>query len=136
MKPYMVAALLAMLLIPATAHTQGSPHILGPSVVDATGSPITGQINTNQKFYVAAEITNGSPDNMPFVYIVKISDDGGATVLLEWFAGEADSDQTLNIAVSWLAATPDTYTAEIFLWDGIHTQNALDSSKSIIIPVS
>ena len=136
MKAYLTAALLAALLLPAAAHTQGAAQIDGPAVVDATGSPITGHINVNQKFYVASEITNGGPTNLPFVYIVKVSDGQGANVLLEWFAGEATPGQTLNIAVSWAAAAPDTYTAEVFLWDGIHSQNALDASKSIAVPVS
>ena len=42
----------------------------------------------------------------------------------------------LNIAVSWASVAPSTYTVQVFLWDGIHTQNALDSTKSLVIPVS
>lgn len=131
-----LAAVLLALLLPAAAHSQDSIGIEGPAIVDTTGEHITGHINVNQKFYIASEISNGGTQSGPFVYIVKITDDDGTTVLLEWFGGETDPDQALNIAVSWAPAAPDTYTVQVFLWDGIHTQNALDSTKSIAIPVS
>lgn len=131
-----LAALLLVLLLPAAAHSQDSIGIEGPAVVDGTGEAITGHINVNQKFYISSEISNGGTQSGPFVYIVKITNGEGTTVLLEWFGGEADPDQALNIAVSWAPAAPDTYTVQVFLWDGIHTQNALDSTKSISIPVS
>ena len=114
----------------------GAVSINGPTILDTTSSPIIGHINVNQKFYIASEITNLAAESQSFVYIVKIVDGEGTTVVLEWFGGETDSGQTLNIAVSWTLSTPDTYTAQVFLWDGIHTQNALDVSKSIIIPVN
>jgi hypothetical protein len=134
--PVISAVLLVAALMPATAHSEDAIGIGEPAVVDATGSPITGHINVNQKFYIASEIANDGPGNIPFVYIVKVTDGDGATVLLEWFRGEADSGQTLSIAVSWAPATPSTYTVQVFLWDDIHTQNALDSTKFLAIPVS
>ena len=132
----LVAAVLLATLLPVAAHSQDSIGIEGPAVVDATGEDITGHINVNQKFYIASEISNKGTEGGPFVYIVKITDGDGTTVLLEWFGGEADPNQALNIAVFWAPAAPDTYTVQVFLWDGIHTQNALDSTKSITIPVS
>ena len=131
-----LAAVLLVMLLPLAAHSQDAIGIDGPAVVDGTGESITGHINVNQKFYIASEISNHGTQSGSFVYIVKITDDGGTAVLLEWFGGEADPDQALNIAVSWAPAAPGTYTVQVFLWDGIHTQNALDSTKSITIPVS
>ena len=132
----MSAALLVVALLPAAAHSENGIGIGEPTVVDATGSPMTGHINVNQKFYIASEISNNGPENLPFVYIVKVTDGDGAAVLLEWFRGEADSGQMLSIAVSWAPVTPSTYTVQVYLWDDIHTQNALDSTKSLTIPVS
>ena len=134
--PVLPAALLVAALLPAAAHSENTIGIGAPTVVDATGSPITGHINVNQKFYIASEISNNGPENLPFVYIVKVTDGDGAAVLLEWFRGEADSGQMLSIAVSWAPVAPNTYTVQVFLWDGIHTQNALDSTKTLTIPVS
>lgn len=134
--PVLSAALLVVALLPAAAHSENGIGIGEPTVVDATGSPMTGHINVNQKFYIASEISNSGPENLPFVYIVKVTDGDGAAVLLEWFRGEADSGQMLSIAVSWAPVTPSTYTVQVYLWDDIHTQNALDSTKSLTIPVS
>lgn len=136
MRVYVLSvALLAILMLPASAYSD-DVSIGAPTVVDATGALMTGHINVNQKFYVASEISNDGAENSSFVYIVRVTNGDGTVVLLEWFAGEADAGQTLSIAVSWAPAAPDTYVAQVYLWDGIHTQNALDSTKSLVIPVS
>ena len=135
MRVHLYAAALFVLLLPV-AHSESSIGIGVPTVVDATGSSITGHINVNQKISIASEITNDGSQSSPCVYIIKVTDGDGTAVLLEWIGVEADPGQTLNMAISWAPAAPGTYTVQVFLWDGIHTQNALDSTKSITIQVS
>ena len=130
----LLLCIIAMAILPMAAYTESV--IGGPTVVDATGSPLTGQINVNQKLYIASDITNGGTQDRSLVYIVKVTDGNGSPILLEWFGGNIDPGQTLSMAVPWEPSAPDTYTVQVFLWDGIHTQNALDATKSTTIPVS
>lgn len=123
------------MLTPAAGIGQGTT-ISAPVTVDGVGSPIIDHINVNQKFYISATISNDADTDQDFVYIVQISDEQDTVVLLKWLGGKVDPGQLLNIAVSWVPTTPGTYTVEVFLWDGIHTQNALDNSKTLTIPIS
>ena len=130
-----LALLCVMLLVQGTA--QATDTILEePALVDAGGIPISGHINVNQKFYIAATLHHEGDTPQQFVYIVQIADENGSTILLKWFGGEVGPDQRLNVAVSWTPIYPGTYTIDTFLWDGIHTQNALDTNKSVMVPIS
>lgn len=131
----MLLAVAACLPLPALGIEQGTT-LSEPVTVDGVGSPIIDHINVNQKFYISATISNDADMGQEFVYIVQISDESDTVVLLKWFGGEVDPGQRLNIAVSWIPTTPGTYTVEVFLWDGIHTQNALDDNKTLTIPIS
>ena len=126
----------ALTAAPIYAAASGEVTIENPELVDATGTPITDRINVNQKFYIATNISSESADDQNFVYIVQVADEDGTIVLLEWFSGEIAREQRLNIAVSWVPSSPGTYTAEVFLWDSLHDQNALDSNKAVTISIS
>lgn len=133
---------IALILLVATiaaaqpAAQAADTSLSEPMLVDASGVPMTGHINVNQKFYIAADLYHDGDSPQPFVYIVQIADEDGSTILLKWIAGEMDPEQQLNIAVSWTPTTPGTYTIQTFLWDGIHSQNALDSNRSAAITIS
>lgn len=126
----------ALAAAPIHAAASGEVTIENPELVDATGTPITDRINANQKFYIATNIYSESAVDQNFVYIVQVVDEDGTAVLLEWFGGEIARDQRLNIAVSWTPSSPGTYTAEVFLWDSLHDQNALDSNKTVTISIN
>lgn len=134
--PYVVLlAIVACLPGMASGIGQGIT-ISEPVPVDGLGSPIIDHINVNQRFYLSATISNDADMGQEFVYIVQINDDSDTVVLLKWFGSEIDPGQRLNFAVSWIPTIPGTYTVEVFLWDSIHTQNALDESKTLTIPIS
>lgn len=138
MTNYAVVLAIAAALAAAPIHAAASGEVTieNPALVDATGTPITDRINVNQKFYIATNIYSESADDQNFVYIVQVVDEDGTIVLLEWFGGEIARDQRLNIAVSWAPSSPGTYTAEVFLWDSLHDQNALDSNKTVTLSIS
>lgn len=134
--PWVILLVIAACLpLPALGIEQGTT-LSEPVTVDGVGSPIIDHINVNQKFYISSTISNDAEMGQEFVYIVQISDESDTVVLLKWFGGEIDPGQRLNIAVSWVPTTPGTYTVEVFLWDGIRTQNALDNNKTLTIPIS
>lgn len=134
---YRIVIPLLFVILLMQGQAQATNTILGePTLVDANGMPISGHINVNQKFYIAATLAHQGDTAQQFVYIVEIADEMGSTVLLKWFGGEVGPGQRLNIAVSWTPAASGTYTIDTFLWDGIHAQNALDTNKSVMVSIS
>lgn len=135
---YSVAVMIGVALATVPLHAAGSEDVSieYPVLVDATGSPIIDHINVNQKFYIATNIFNDGAGDQAFVYIVQVTDENDTIVLLDSFSAEIAPGQRLNIAISWVPTSPGTYTAEVFLWDSIHDQNALDASKTLVIPIS
>lgn len=135
---YSVAVIIgaALAIVPLYAAGSEDVSIEYPVLVDATGSPIIDHINVNQKFYIATNIFNDGAGDQAFVYIVQVTDENDTIVLLDSFSAEIAPGQRLNIAISWVPTSPGTYTAEVFLWDSIHDQNALDASKTLVIPIS
>ena len=138
MTSYLAAVIIVVALAAIPLHAAGSEgvSIERPALVDATGSPIIDHINVNQKFYIATNIFNDGAEDQEFVYIVQVTDESDTIVLLDSFSAEIAPGQRLNIAISWVPTSPGTYTAEVFLWDSIHDQNALDASKTLVIPIS
>lgn len=134
---YRIAIPLLCIALLMQSQAQATGTILGePTLVDANDTPISGHINVNQQFYIAATLTHQGDAAQQFVYIVQIADESGSIVLLKWLGGELGPDQQFKISVSWTPATSGTYTIDTFLWDGIHTQNALDSNKSVMASIS
>ena len=134
---YRIALPLLCIALLMQGQAQATDTILGePTLVDANDMPISGHINVNQQFYIATTLAHQGDAAQQFVYIVQIADESGSTVLLKWLGGEVEPDQRFKISVSWTPATSGTYTIDTFLWDGIHTQNALDSNKSIMASIS
>lgn len=129
--PLLCIALLMQSQAQATGTTLGEP-----TLVDVNDMPISGHINVNQQFYIATTLVHQGDNAQQFVYIVQIADESGSTVLLKWLGGEVEPDQRFKISVSWTPTTSGTYAIDTFLWDGIHTQNALDSNKSIMASIS
>ncbi len=111
-------------------------EMASPILVDAIGVPIIDHVNANQKIYISSTISNDTSPSQEFVYIVQVTDHNDTIVLLKWFGGEVDTGQQLDIAVSWTPHAPGTYTVDVFLWDGLYSQNALDVKKFTVISVN
>ena len=107
-----------------------------PVLVDAVGVPIVDHVNANQKLHISANISNTYETAQGFAYIVQVTDQNGTIVMLKWFLGELDAGQSIDIATSWTPESPSLYVIDVFLWDGLRTQNALDAKKSATISVS
>lgn len=131
-----IVVMLAVISIPLVWADITDTRLEGPRLVDAVGSPIIDHINFNQKLHISSSISNVGLTGQDFVYIVQITDEDNTIVLLKWLGGQVDPGQQLSIAVSWVPTTPGTYLMEVFLWDGIHTQNALDATKTLKVPIS
>lgn len=114
----------------------GRAEIKNSRLVNSFGESIPLNINAYQQVQVTSEITNKQDVSQNFVYIVQIMDHNGVTVKLTWFSATLGPGQTLSPAISWSTDKPDTYTAEIYVWDSIKDASPLAPATQIKIIVS
>jgi hypothetical protein len=103
-------------------------------IVDSTGNPLS-KVSVNQQIQIVSSVTNNENNDQPFVYLVQIQDDSGITASLSWITGSMIPNQTLSLGQSWMPTSPGSYTAQIFVWQGITNPNALSTPLSLQIQV-
>lgn len=105
-------------------------------LVNAFGAPISELVNVNQQVQISADIKNNQEKSQKFVYIVQIKDENDVVVSLGWISGMLSPGQNLSPALSWSSKTAGTFTAEIFVWEGLINQNALSEYTTFVINTS
>ena len=103
--------------------------------VDALGNSLS-SVSVNQQVQIQASLTNNQDRSQSFAYLVQIQDANGVTVALSWLNGELSASQSLNTAQSWIPNSSGTYTAQVFVWEGVSNPTALAPSTEISITVS
>lgn len=88
-------------------------------LVNRSGNAIGTNVNVNQQVLVSSKITNTQDSNQDFIYIVQIKDNEDRVVKLGWITGSLTSFQNFVPAVSWVPKTQNTFTVEIYVWDGL-----------------
>lgn len=74
------------------------------------------EIKTNQILQVAGDLTNNNDDAVDFVYLVQITDQHDNLVQpAKWMTGNLDSDQTLNVGLSWIPEKSGKFTGSVFV---------------------
>ncbi|KFM17097.1 hypothetical protein AAA799D11_00307 [Marine Group I thaumarchaeote SCGC AAA799-D11] len=68
--------------------------------------------------------------------LVQVKDDKGFVVSLGWISGQLTSLQKLTPSLSWVPEREGEFFAEIYVWEGLKNQNALDDFSTIQIHVS
>jgi hypothetical protein len=106
-----------------------------PRIVDSFGNAITGPVKVGQQIQITADLANGQDCVVPFAYIVQIQDSNGVTQSLSWITGTLEINQSFNPGQSWIPTVPDTYTAQIFIWDSLDNPNALAPPMTATISV-
>ena len=75
-----------------------------------------------------------------FIYIVQIKNENENVVKIDWFTGSLTKFQNFVPAVSWVPTTQETFTVEIYVWDGLdpkkHKYEALAESIKFSVIVS
>ena len=104
-------------------------------LVNNFGSAVSGTLNVNQQVQISASILNQQTVSQQFFYIVQVKNGQGVPIYLRWIGGTLNPDQTFSPAVSWTPNIPDTYSAEIYVWNNLQDAEALfpKSSFSIIV---
>ena len=103
--------------------------------VDAIGNSLS-SVSVNQQVQIQASLTNSQDRSQSFAYLVQIQDANGVTVALSWLNSELSASQSLNTAQSWIPNSSGSYTAQVFVWEGVSNPTALAPSTEILITVS
>lgn len=122
---------------PLFAISDLEPVTINNSLLKNTfGIQIVDNINTNQQVQISTDIKNNQEKPQDFVYIVQIKNMEGMVVSLGWISGQLAPDHTLNPSLSWTPNKAGEYTAEIFAWENLQSQKALDVNSTLQIHVS
>ncbi|ABX12480.1 hypothetical protein Nmar_0584 [Nitrosopumilus maritimus SCM1] len=73
-------------------------------------------LKPGQLVQIASDVTNNDNFSKKFVYLVEIKDEQNQIVQpLKWITGQLDSDQVLNLGLSWIPQTPGNFYADVFV---------------------
>ena len=110
--------------------------ISNPRLENAFGASTADNVNVNQQIQISSDITNHQVKSQNFVYIVQIKNNADFVVSLGWISGQLTPDQKLSPSLSWTPNNSGTYTAEIFVWEGLKNHSALAEYSKLQISVS
>ncbi|MDE1842885.1 MAG: hypothetical protein KGH95_04465 [Thaumarchaeota archaeon] len=85
---------------------------------------------------ITTDVANSQNRNQPFAYIVQIQNQDGVVYSLSWITGTLDAGQSLSPSQSWTPTAPGTYTAQVFVWEGVGNPDALSPPVTMQILVS
>lgn len=125
------ASVFAILLIPVMHNAFA---IQGDT--SATLRNVSWETKVNKQVQITSDVTNNQNRVQPFAYLVQIQNQDGVVVSLSWLSGSLDSGQSLNPSQSWTPELPGTYTAQIFVWEGINNPDALSTPLNMTITVT
>ncbi|MDE1816964.1 MAG: hypothetical protein KGI11_10450, partial [Thaumarchaeota archaeon] len=104
-------------------------------MIDSTGK-ILDKVMTGQQVQIVSDVTNKVNKDQSFAYLVQIQDNNGITLSLSWITGSLLPDQNMSLSQSWIPKTSGTYTAQIFVWQGVTNPDALSPPLTLQIPTS
>jgi|GEM_PF-4976317 len=78
-----------------------------------------------QQVIVSTSIKNMLEVHQDYVYIVKINDDNGVTVLLAWKSNSISPLAISKPSITWMPEDPDIYSIEIFVWSNMQKPEPL-----------
>lgn len=110
--------------------------ISNPRLENAFGVSTADNVNVNQQIQISSDITNHQIESQNFVYIVQIKNNANFVVSLGWISGQLTPDQKLSPSLSWTPNNSGTYTAEIFVWEGLKNHSALAEYSKLQISVT
>ncbi len=104
-------------------------------IIDSTGKTLH-KILAGQQIQIVSDVTNKVDRDQAFAYLVQIQDSNGITLSLSWITGSLLPDQNMSLSQSWMPKSPGTYTAQVFVWQGVTEPNALSPPLTIQITAS
>lgn len=104
-------------------------------ILDSMGNVLT-KVRINQQIQIVSDLTNRQERDQPFAYLVQIQDNNGISLSLSWITGSLSPNQRMSLSQSWTPTTGGAYTAQIFVWQGVTSPDALSLPLTLQIPVS
>ncbi len=105
-----------------------------PVILDADKNPLcfkdSCDLTVNQRVFIKSTITN-QIQPQSFVYIVKVTDSEGVTVLLSWVNSKLGKYGSGDFIRSWIPDKVGHYTIETFVWDSLDVPVALSPTRSV-----
>ena len=93
------------------------------------------EIKSNQILQIAADITNPNDYTNDFVYMVEITNEDNIPVQpAKWMTGKINSNQTLNVSLSWVPEETGEFNAAIFIGPEIDSVLQVDDVKINVNP--
>ena len=105
-----------------------------PRILDSMGN-ILSKVTLNQQIQVVSDLANNQDKEQPFAYLVQIQDSNGITQSLSWITGSLSPNQKISLSQSWTPTNVESYTAQVFVWQGITEPDALSPPLNLQIPV-
>ncbi|MGI0088017.1 MAG: hypothetical protein ACREBI_08685 [Nitrosotalea sp.] len=104
-------------------------------MIDSTGKTLY-KVMTGQQVQIVSDVTNRVNKDQSFAYLVQIQNSDGITLSLSWITGSLLPNQNMSLSQSWIPKSSGTYTAQIFVWQGVTNPNALSPPLTLQIPTS
>ncbi|MGB6464152.1 MAG: hypothetical protein WBF38_08025 [Nitrosotalea sp.] len=104
-------------------------------MIDSTGKTLN-EVMTGQQVQIVSDVTNKVNKDQAFAYLVQIQDNNGITLSLSWITGSLLPNQNMSLSQSWIPKSSGTYTAQIFVWQGVTNPDALSPPLTLQIPTS
>jgi hypothetical protein len=104
-------------------------------MIDSTGKTLD-KVMMDQQVQIVSDVTNKVNKDQAFAYLVQIQDNSGITLSLSWITGSLLPNQNMSLSQSWIPKSSGTYTAQIFVWQGVTNPDALSPPLALQIPVS
>ena len=101
---------------------------------DSLGNKLN-SVALQQQILISADVSNLKNDKQSFAYILRIEKENVGYEAIAWITGSLDPGQAFSPALSWIPEAQGTYTATIFVWDGINSAKALTSPITMRINV-
>ncbi len=132
-----ILLVLSISLTPAFALTELQRATTNDSrLVNVFGAPIGNNVNVDQQIQISADVTNNQEKSQNFVYLVQIKDEADFVISVGWISGQLTPNQKLSPSLSWTPEKNGTFTAEIYVWEGLKNHHALTEYITLQINVS
>ena len=104
------------------------------SLKNAFGQKIH-SLKSGQLVQVTSDITNHDDISKKFAYLVEIRDEQNQIVQpLKWITGQLDSNQTLNLGLSWVPKNSGNFYADVFIGTSLDFVSNTETISISVIP--
>ncbi|MGH9910433.1 MAG: hypothetical protein ACRD32_07305, partial [Nitrososphaerales archaeon] len=98
--------------------------------------PFTMNIRVGDDVMIVSEVKNNAEKDQRVFYIVKIRNELGTTVFLNWSGGALKTNETAKFSVTWMPELEGKYRLDTFVWDDISKPTPLSPSQNVSLTVA